>query len=329
MRETLEPWVENVISNMEKEQVIEYLVELNEADDLSDFPSSSYEYADLTSTTQDGGPTCSVCATSLIAHRILENNTHLHAFKNTTKSTLVENFLKDVVIDQKCPNIPQYIKATYARLYELDKEFFISETYFAIGGSTMKSFSKEDYEKFLTYFEKMKNRRRSIPFFIALFNVYGLNVYIRRLKYIIDVTETSELEFFSKNEIVLRRCFMNLEWTLIDLAKYLKNNFWPGLHAVLIDVELEFDSSEQKCAHSITAFPSGNDFLYCNSWGAPCTSINDMIPYVKNSKVYEFTFVFTGLDSNPTTVHGDLQYLPSPNKNYEMFDYLKLLVEKF
>lgn len=328
MRKTFEPWVENFISNMEKEQVIEDLVQFN---DLSDFPSSSHEYADLTSTMQDDGPTCSVCATSLIAHRILVNNTHLHAFRNTTTSTLVENFLKDIVIDKKCPNIPEHIKATYTRLYELDEESsFISGIYFAIGGSTMKSFSKEDYEKFWTYFEEVKNRRRSVPFLIALFNVYGLNVYVRRLKNIRDLTETSELEGFSQNEIVLRRCFMNLEWTLIGLANYLKNNFWPGLHAVLIDVELKMDSSEQNCAHAIAAFPSGNDFLYCNSWGASCSSINDMIPHVKDSKVYEFTFVFTGLDSNPATVHGDLQHLPSPNKNEEgWFDPLKFLVEKF
>jgi hypothetical protein len=232
--------------------------------------------------------TCYMAASCMIAHRLIENNPSFAFAKDDSTSTMVKKFLKNMSEDMStCEQIPKILLNTYAIMLK------------ARGPHYVESDRKNVLKKLLITHGKSLTEQ-GLPstteqgwaniFFASIMILYGLTVIETDMSFV----EKSSLPEIPENTIVVLENLVDIELeklpnTLLQTSK-LMNEKGLNMQGALIRLRYE-ESANSFEYHAICAFPCRDYFIFCNSWGQPCSKL---LEFEEHYTVWRIFYIFNG-----------------------------------
>ena len=232
---------------------------------------------------QQHGKTCYIASACAAAYRMIAYNSVFRFANDDEHSLEVMKFLTEMKTSMEtCANPPEMLKKTYIIIRE--SPIMFTQQQFVVLDRTLLQHTAKSKIVF-------DSGGTECVFFIALMVLYGLRVRYGPFGLELDQSK------IDKDEIIVLHhvCDVSLQ----DLPVFLRRKSLKvqNLHAVLIHLA---KSEEVGARHSICAFPCRGGFVYCNSWGMPCSeNIKHLVDLEeeKFDRVFSINLICSGMKS--------------------------------
>lgn len=229
-------------------------------------------YCSKTALTQHKG-TCYMAAACTVAFRMIKNNPKFRFLIDDVYSLTVKNFLEKMNLSMlECAQPPSLIRKAYTIL----RESPIMTTKF--GFTTVDRTVLSNVEKTEI---KLEEGGSETLFLMALIALYGLKIHYGPFDPKTDLSKRNDDEIF----LLHHSCSFKISELAFFIREKSKN---MNVQAVLITLDNR---------HAICAFPCREHFIFCNSWGEPCSEGDEIYDVFKNryDTVVMLGFVCNGL----------------------------------